>query len=79
LQLVKIATVCCAALIMIEFVEVDAFKANVILVIATAVGPFKNSMSTTFNARLERIQLLLQWIKVAVAESLNTDLTTGAV
>ena len=79
MQLVRIVAACCAALIMIEFVEVDAFKANFILVIATAVGPFKNSMSTTFNTRLERIQLLLRWIKVAVAESLNTKLTAGAI
>ena len=50
LSLVRIVAGCGVALIMIEFVEVDAFKANFILVIATAVGPFKNSMSTTFNA-----------------------------
>ena len=50
LQLVKIAAGCCAALIMIEFIEVDAFGADFILIVMTAVSPFRNSMSTTFNA-----------------------------
>ena len=50
LKLVKIAAGCDATLIMIEFVEVNAFGADFILVIATMVGPFRNSMGITFNA-----------------------------
>ena len=49
MQLVKIANECCAALIMIKFVEFDAFGVDFILVVVTAVGPFRNNMSTTFN------------------------------
>ena len=51
LKLVRIAAGCCAALIMIEFVEVDAFGASFILIVVTTVSPFRNSMSTTFNAK----------------------------
>ena len=50
LELIRIAAGRCAALIMIEFVEVDAFRADFILVIATAVGPFRNILSKTFDA-----------------------------
>ena len=50
LKLVRIATGCGVTSIMIVFVEVDAFGANFILVVAIAVGPFENSMSPTFNA-----------------------------
>ena len=51
LQLVKIATGFCVALILSEFVEVDAFRANFILVVVTVVSPFRNNMRATFNAR----------------------------
>ena len=50
MQLVRIATGFCAALILIEFVEVDAFGANFILVDVTVVGPFRNILSRTFDA-----------------------------
>ena len=50
MQLVRIAAGRCAALIMIKFVEVNAFGADFILVIATAVGPFRNILSRTFDA-----------------------------
>ena len=50
LQLVKIATGFCVALIFIEFVEVDAFGVNFILVDVTVVGPFRNILSRTFDA-----------------------------
>ena len=33
-----------------EFVEVDAFGANFILVDVTVVGPFRNILSRTFDA-----------------------------
>ena len=46
MQLVKIAARCCAASIMIEFVEVDAFGTNFILVVVR----FRNILSRTFNA-----------------------------
>ena len=52
LQLVKIANECCAALIMIEFVKVNAFGANFILVVVTAIGPFRNSICITFNVTI---------------------------
>ena len=50
MQLVTIAAGFCAALILIEFVEVDAFGANFILVDVTVVGPFRNILSRTFDA-----------------------------
>ena len=50
MQLVRIAAGFCAALILIEFVEVDAFGANFILVDVTVVGPFRNILSRTFDA-----------------------------
>ena len=50
MQLVRIAAGFCAALILIEFVEVDAFKADFILVVVTLVSPFRNNMRTIFNA-----------------------------
>ena len=50
LQLVRIAAGFCAALILIEFVEVDAFRVDFILVVVTVVGPFRNNMRATFNA-----------------------------
>ena len=50
LQLVRIAAGFCAALILIEFVEVDAFRADFILVVVTVVGPYRNNMRATFNA-----------------------------
>ena len=50
MQLVRIAFGFCAALILIEFVEVDAFRANFILVVVTVVGPFRNNTRATFNA-----------------------------
>jgi len=34
----------------IEFVEVDAFGANFILVDVTVLGPFRNILSRTFDA-----------------------------
>ena len=34
----------------IEFVEVDTFGANFILVDVTVVGPFRNILSRTFDA-----------------------------
>ena len=37
-------------MILNEFVEVDAFGANFILVDVTVVGPFKNILSRTFDA-----------------------------
>jgi len=37
-------------LVRIEFVEVDAFGANFILVNVTVVGPFRNILSRTFDA-----------------------------
>ena len=37
-------------LVRIEFVEVDAFGANFILVDVTVVGPFRNILSKTFDA-----------------------------
>ena len=49
LQLVKIAVGCGVTLIMIKSIEVDAFGVDFILVVMTAVGPFRNNMSTTFN------------------------------
>ena len=49
LSLVRIVAGCGVALIMIEFVEVDAFGADFILVVVTVVGPFKSNTSTTFN------------------------------
>nr|POE61691.1 hypothetical protein CFP56_68928 [Quercus suber] len=50
LKLVRIATGRCATLIMIEFVEVNAFGADFILVDVTVVGPFRNILSKTFDA-----------------------------
>ena len=50
LQLVRIAIGLGAALILIEFVEVDTFRADFILVVVTVVGPFRNNMKATFNA-----------------------------
>ena len=50
MQLVRIAAGFCAALILIEFVEVDAFGANFILVDVTVVGLFRNILSRTFDA-----------------------------
>nr|POF07394.1 hypothetical protein CFP56_37461 [Quercus suber] len=50
LKLVRIAVGRCAALIMIDFVEVDAFGDNFILVDVTVVGPFRNILSRTFDA-----------------------------
>ena len=50
MQLVRIPAGFCAALILIEFVEVDAFGANFILVDVTVVGPFRNILSRTFDA-----------------------------
>ena len=50
LQLVRITAGLGAALILIEFVEVDAFGANFILVDVIVVGPFKNILSRTFDA-----------------------------
>ena len=50
LKLVRIVVGCCAALIMIEFVEVDAFGAEFTLVVMTVVGPFRNILSLTFDA-----------------------------
>jgi len=47
--LVRIVAGCGVALIMIKFVEVDAFGVDFILVVVTAIGPFRNNMSTTFN------------------------------
>ena len=49
LQLARIAAGCCVALIMIEFVEVNAFGADFVLVVVTTVGPFRNSMSISFS------------------------------
>ena len=46
MQLVRISARCCAASIMIEFVEVDAFGTNFILVVVR----FRNILSRTFNA-----------------------------
>ena len=37
-------------LVRIEFVEVDAFRANFILVDVTVVGPFRNILNKTFDA-----------------------------
>ena len=37
-------------LVRIEFVEVDAFGANFILVVVIVVNPFGNNMRVTFNA-----------------------------
>ena len=37
-------------LVRIQFVEVNAFGADFILVVMTMLGPFRNNMSTTFNA-----------------------------
>ena len=50
MQLVRIAAGFCAALILNEFVEVDAFRADFILVDVTVVGPFGNILSRTFDA-----------------------------
>ena len=50
LQLVRITAGLGAALILINFVEVDAFRADFILVVVTVVGPFRNNMRATFNA-----------------------------
>ena len=50
MQLVRIAAGFCAASILIDFVEVDAFGANFILVDVTVVGPFRNILSRTFDA-----------------------------
>ena len=50
MQLVRIAAGLCGALILIEFVEVNAFKADFILVVVTMVGLFRNNMRATFNA-----------------------------
>ena len=36
--------------IMIKFVEANAFRVDFILVVVIVVGPFKNSLSTTFDA-----------------------------
>ena len=49
LSLVRIVAGCGVALIMIEFVVVDAFGADFILIVVTAIGPFKSNTSTTFN------------------------------
>ena len=48
--MVRIAAGCGIALIMIEFVEVDAFGVDFILVVVTVVGPFRNNMRAIFNA-----------------------------
>ena len=48
--MVRIVAGFCAALILIEFVEVDAFGVNFILVDVTVVGPFRNILSRTFDA-----------------------------
>ena len=53
LKLVRIAVGCYAALIMIEFVEVNAFEANFTLVVVIVVGPFTNILSRTFDATAE--------------------------
>ena len=37
-------------MILIEFVEVDAFRVDFILVVVTVVGPFRNNMRAFFNA-----------------------------
>ena len=37
-------------MILNEFVEVDAFRADFILVDVTVVGPFRNILSRTFDA-----------------------------
>ena len=50
LKLVKIAAGRYATLIMIEFVEVDAFGADFILVDVTVLGPFRTILSRTFDA-----------------------------
>ena len=50
MQLVRIAFGFCAALILIEFVEVDAFRVDFILVVVIVVGPFRNNMRATFDA-----------------------------
>ena len=52
LQLVRIAAGCGVALIMIEFVAVDAFGADFILVDMTMVGLFRNILCKTFDARV---------------------------
>ena len=52
LQLVRIAAGCGVALIMIEFVAVDAFGAEFILVDMTMVGLFRNILCRTFDARV---------------------------
>ena len=52
LQLVRIAAGCGAALIMIEFVAVDAFGADFILGDMTVVSPFRNILCRTFDARV---------------------------
>ena len=49
LSLVRIVAGCGVALIMIEFVVVDAFGADFILVVVIVAGPLKNNISTTFN------------------------------
>ena len=50
LQLVRITAGLGAALILINFVEVDAFRTDFILVVVTVVSPFKNILSRTFDA-----------------------------
>nr|POF00819.1 hypothetical protein CFP56_62367 [Quercus suber] len=59
LQQVRIATgfgaaglraASCMRCCWIEFVEVDAFRADFILVVMTVVGPFRNILSRTFDA-----------------------------
>ena len=50
MQLVRIPAGFCAALILIEFVEVDAFRVDFILVVVIVVNPFGNNMRVTFNA-----------------------------
>ena len=52
LQLVRIAAGCGVALIMIEFVAVDAFGTDFILVDMTMVGLFRNILCRTFDARV---------------------------
>ena len=43
------------------------------------VSPFRNNMSSTFNATAGEDTILIQQFEVVAAESLNTELTAGVV